>query len=179
MRENAGAFARALQGADDVQEVGVVALLLRRHAPGEALEVVAAAAFAQGEAGGPGLVGEGRIGDDVVVGAELLAVLELGIEERVAREHVGRREVVQDHVHAGETGGGHVLLLPFEGDVLARLGGDLQQQRTGAAGGVVGGGGGDGVGRRDADDLGHDAADFGRGVELALALAALGWRSAA
>ena len=62
---------------------------------------------------------------------------------------------------------------PFEGDVLAGLGGDLQQQRAGAAGGVVGGGGGHGVGRRDADDLGHDAADLGRGVELALALAAL------
>ena len=81
---------------------------------------------------------------------------------------------MQDHVHAGETGGGHVLLLSFEGDVLAGLGGDLQQQRAGAAGGVVGGGGGHGVRRRDADDLGDDAADFGRGVELALALAALG-----
>jgi hypothetical protein len=40
VRENAGAFARALHGADDVQQVGVVALLLRRHAPGEALEAV-------------------------------------------------------------------------------------------------------------------------------------------
>ena len=123
--------------ADDVQQVGVVALLLRRHAPGEALEGV----VRRGEAGAPGLVGERRIGDDVVVGAELLAVLELGSGQRVAREDVGRREVVQDHVHAGETGGGHVLLLPFERDVLARLGGDLQQQRAGAAGGVVGGGG--------------------------------------
>ncbi len=50
----------------------------------------------------------------------------------------------------------------------------LSKQRTRAAGGVVGGGGRFGVGRRDADGLGHDAADFGRGVELALALAALG-----
>ena len=80
---------------------------------------------------------------------------------------------MQDHVHAGETSGGHVLLLTFEGDVLTRLGSDFQQQRTGAAGGVVGGGGGDGVGRRDADDLGHDATDFGRGIELTFALAAL------
>jgi hypothetical protein len=48
---------RAFQGANDVQEIGVVALLLRRHAPGEALEAVAAAAFAQREAGGPCLVG--------------------------------------------------------------------------------------------------------------------------
>ena len=44
VRENAGGFARALHGADDVQQVGVVALLLRRHAPGEALEAVAARA---------------------------------------------------------------------------------------------------------------------------------------
>src|SRR5207248_9505975 len=96
VRENAVAFARALQGADDVQQVGVIALLLWRHAPGEALESVAAAALAQGEAGGPRLVGEWRIGNDVIVGAELLAVLEFGIEERVSREHVGRREIVQE-----------------------------------------------------------------------------------
>jgi hypothetical protein len=81
---------------------------------------------------------------------------------------------VQDHVHAGETGGGHVLLLAFKGDVLAGLRGDLQQQRTRAAGGVVGGRGGFGICRGDANGLGHDAADFGRGVELAFALAALG-----
>ena len=80
---------------------------------------------------------------------------------------------MQDHVHAGETGGGHIHLLPFEGDVLARFGGDFEQQRPRAAGGVICGGGGDGVGGRDADHLRHDATDFGRGIELALALAAL------
>ncbi len=125
-----------------MQQVGVVALLRRAARPRRSAGSVSAR---QGEAGGPGFVGEGRIGDDVVVGAELLAVLELGIGERVAREDVGRRKVVQDHVHAGETGSGHVLFLPFEGDVLAGLGGDFQQQRAGAAGGVVGGGGGHGV----------------------------------
>lgn len=67
---------------------------------------------------------------------------------------------MQDHIHAGETGGGHVLLLAFEGDALAGLGGDLQQQRTGAARGVVGSSGRFTVGRRDADGLGYDAADF-------------------
>ena len=117
------AFARALHRADDVEQVGVIALLLWRLAPGEALEGVAG----RDEAGAPGLVGEGRIGDDVVVGAEPLAVLEFGSGERVAREDIRRREVVQDHIHAGETGGGHVLFLPFEGDVLARFGGDFQQ----------------------------------------------------
>ena len=68
VRENAGGFARALHGADDVQQIGVVALLLRRHAPSEALEAV----LRGREAGGPGLVRERRIGHDIVVGAELV-----------------------------------------------------------------------------------------------------------
>ena len=38
VRQDAGGFARALHRADDVQQVGVVALLGGRHAPGEALE---------------------------------------------------------------------------------------------------------------------------------------------
>ena len=168
--QDAGAFARALERADDVQQVGVVALLGGRLAPDEALEGV----VRRREAGGPGLVGERRIGDDVVVGAELLALLELGLGERVTRHDVGRGEVVEDHVHAGQARRGHVLLLSFEGDVLARLGGHLEQQRARAAGWVVGGGGRLRVLRRDADRLGDDAADLGGGVELPLALAALG-----
>ena len=170
MGQDAGGFARALHRADDVQQVGVVALLGGRLAPGEALEGV----LRWRDAGGPGLVGERRIGDDVVVGAELLAVLELGRGQGVAREDVGRGEVVQDHVHAGQARGGHVLLLPFERDVLARLGGHLQEQRARAAGRVVGGGGRLRVVRRDADHPGDDAADLGGGVELPLALATLG-----
>jgi len=73
--------------------------------------------------------------------------------------------------HPRQAGGGHVLFLPFQGDLPTCLCGHFQQQRSRAAGGVVGGGGGPGVGVRDADDLGDDAADFGRCVELALALA--------
>ena len=73
--QDAGAFALAPHRADDVQQVGVVALLGGRLAPLEALEGVVGGR----EAGAPGLVGEGRIGDDVVVGAQLLAVLELGL----------------------------------------------------------------------------------------------------
>ena len=168
--QDAGGFARALHRADDVEQVGVVALLGRRLAPGEALEGV----IRRGEPVRPGLVGERRIGDDIVVGAELLAVLELGRGKRVAREDVGRREVVQDHVHAGQAGGGHVLLLSFERDVLTRLRGHLQEQRARAAGRVVGGGGCLRVLRRDPDHLGDDAADLGGRIELSLALAALG-----
>ena len=44
VRQDAGGFAGALHRADDVQQVGVVALLGRRHAPGEALERVASTA---------------------------------------------------------------------------------------------------------------------------------------
>jgi len=81
---------------------------------------------------------------------------------------------VQDHIHPGQARRGHVFFLPFERDVLAGLGGHLQQQRAGTAGGVVGGGGRFGVVGCDADHLGDDPADLGWGVELALALAALG-----
>ena len=40
MRKDTRGFSRALHGPDDVQEVGVIALLLRRHTPGEALETI-------------------------------------------------------------------------------------------------------------------------------------------
>ena len=152
-----------------MQQIGVIALLGGWLAPCEALIRVGGGR----EAGGPGLVGERWIGDDEVVGAKLLAVVELRSGEGVAAEDVRRREVVQDHVHAGETGGGHVLLLPFERDMLARFGSDLQQQRARSARRIISSRGGDGVLGRDADDLGDDPADLGGRVELALALAAL------
>ena len=175
MGQNARAFACALQAADDVQQIGVIALLLWRHAPGEAPVPVALAAFAERQPRRPGLVGEWRIGDDVVVGAEPFAVEEPRLHQRAlaAGGNIGGGEVVQDHVHAGETRGGAVLLLPLQRDVLAGLSRHLQQQRAGAAGRIVGRGRGDGVLGRNADHLGDDAADFGGGVELALALAAL------
>ena len=99
VRKDARAFAGALERADDVQQVGVVALLGGRHAEGlEALVGV----VERIEAGAPALVAEGRIGDDVVEGLERVAVLELGIGQRVALLDERRRVVVQDHVHAGE-----------------------------------------------------------------------------
>src|SRR5690606_9435741 len=70
--QDAGGLGGALHRADDVEQIGVVALLGGRHAPGEALERIALAAVAEGEAGGPRLVGERRVGDNVVVGAELV-----------------------------------------------------------------------------------------------------------
>src|ERR1035437_2742750 len=105
MRKNTRGFAGALHRANDVQEVSVVPLLLGRYTPSESLVAIER----RREAGGPGLVGEGRIGYDVIIGAELFAVFELGIEQSVSGEDVSRREVMQDHVHAGETGGRHVF----------------------------------------------------------------------
>lgn len=57
VRKNAGPSAGALEGADDMQQVGVVALLGGWHAEGlEALEGV----VQRIEAGAPALVGKGR-----------------------------------------------------------------------------------------------------------------------
>ena len=132
---------RALERAEDVQQVGVVALLGGRHAVVlEALEGV----VGRVEAGAPALVAEGRIGDDVVEGLELAGgVLEERVGQRVALLDQRRGVVVQDHVHAGQAGGGGVLFLPVERDLdvfaVAGLVADLEQQRAGAAGGVVDG----------------------------------------
>ena len=92
----------------------------------------------------PGLVREGRIGDDVVVGAELLAVVELGLDQRVLAAEtilaVGKScRIMFMRARPAVVA---VLLLPLQRDVLAGLGGHLQQQRARAAGRVVGGGGG-------------------------------------
>ena len=80
---------------------------------------------------------------------------------------------MQDHVHTGKTSSGHVHFLPFQRDVLASLGGHLEQQGARAAGGVIRGGRGHCIGGGDAHDLGHDATDLGWRIELAFALAAL------
>lgn len=88
--------------------------------------------------------------------ARTWAVIPFDERSLAAGHDGGGGEVMQDHVHPRETGGGYVFLLTFQCDVLARLGGDLEQERTRAAGGVIGRGGGFGVRRGDADDLGDD-----------------------
>ena len=125
MRQDARAFAGTFERANDVQQIGIVALLGGRRAEGlEALVRV----VERIDAGAPALVGERRIGDDVVEGLERVAVLELGIGERVALHDERRGVVVQDHVHAGEAAGGRVLLLPVERDRGAGLVAHFQQQ---------------------------------------------------
>ena len=123
---------------------------------------------------GPTLVGEGWIGYDIVEGFEFGIVGELGIGEGVALIDQRTGVVVQDHVHAGESAGGGILLLAVDGGFCLCFVGDLEQKRAGAASGIVDGGFGSGVGLADAEDLGDDATDFGGGVELAFALATFG-----
>ncbi|MCY1295138.1 hypothetical protein D9M70_444660 [compost metagenome] len=122
MGQDAGGFASGLQTADDVQKVGVVTLLCRRHAPTETLVAV----ILQRKAGAPSLVGKRRIRDYIVVGTQAFTILELGRRQRVAGEDVRGGEAVQNHVHPRQTGGSDILLLTFQGDVLASFGGDLE-----------------------------------------------------
>ena len=172
VRKNAGSFAGALQRADDVQQVGVIALLTGRRA--EVLEPLVGIAL-HIDTVAPAFVAERRIGDDVVEGLESPVLAgEERIGQRVALLDQRRGVVVQDHVHAGEASGRSIFFLPVERDLGTGGIAHLQQQRTGAAGQVIDGGG---VGRArvaDADDLRHDPADLGGGVELPLALATLG-----
>ena len=113
MGQDAGALAGALERADDVQQVGVVALFGGRHA--EWLETLIRV-VQRVDAGAPALVGKRRIGDHVVEGLEDAAFLELGIVQGVALHDERGGVVVQNHVHAGQAAGGGVLLLPVEGD---------------------------------------------------------------
>ena len=92
----------------------------------------------------------------------------------VALEDFGAGHVVEDHVHAGEAGGGGVFFLAVGGDADAGCVGDFEEQGAGAASGVIDGGAGGGSAIADADDFGDDAADLGGGVELAFAFAAFG-----
>ena len=98
VRQNACALASVFKGADDVEEVSVVALARGRNTEGlEALVGI----VGEVDAVGPALVAEGRIGDDLVEGLEGVADFEFGIGKRVALLDDGHGSVVQDHVHAG------------------------------------------------------------------------------
>ncbi len=174
VRENDRAFAGALEAGEDVQQEGIVAVLLRRDAELEAAIQV----IGRIEAVAPGLGGERKIGDDEVEGLEAaVRRLEVRAGEGVVLPDLRRRAVVEDHVHPGQRGGGVVHFLPVEREVEAGVAlgfvVGLQEQRTGATGGIVDGLAG-ALGAADADDLGHDAGDLRRGVELPLALARLG-----
>ena len=91
VRQDARALAIALERTHDVQQVGVVALL-----GGRCTVVLKAFVWVvrRVEAGGPALVGERRIGDDVVEGLERIAFLEQWIGQRVALFDLSRGRIM-------------------------------------------------------------------------------------
>ena len=170
MRQDDGALARTLKRRDQVQQECVIAVLLRWDAVSEASELV----VARVEPAGPSLGGEGRIGHGEVEGPEpIVPVLEIRRRQGVGSPQLGGRVSVQERVHTRQRPSGDVHFLAVDCDTAWRLVGSLEEERAGTAGGIV-----DGlvlacVGA-DADHLRHDARDLRRGVELSLALAALG-----
>jgi hypothetical protein len=170
MRQDARAFAGAAERADDMQEVGVIALLGRRRAEGlESLIRVIGSIYA----GAPALIGKRRIRDDIVERFEGISLHKLWIGERVPLHNQRRGIVVQDHIHPGQCAGGGVLFLSVERDFDAGLIAHLQQQRSRAAGGIIDRSGTAYFRIMYSQDLRDDPADFRGGVELAFALAAL------
>jgi len=114
VRQNASALPGTFQRTDDMQQVGVIALLVRRRA--EIMEAPVRI-VKRVDAGAPAFVAERRIGDYVVEGFELTVIAsEQRISQGVALLDQSCRVVVQDHVHARQTGGGGVLFLSVERD---------------------------------------------------------------
>ena len=174
MREIDRGFAGALEAGEDVKQKGVVAVLGRGHAELKAFELVGGGI----EPVAPRFEGERWIGDDEIEGLEAAVLcLEVWAGEDVVLPDFRRRAVVQDHVHHGQRLGGVVHFLPVERKVEpgAALGFvvRLEQERAGAARRIVDGLVG-ALRAADANHLGHDARNFRRRVELALALARLG-----
>ena len=133
-------FARALEAGEDVEQEGVVAVLLGRDAELEAMELVSLRV----EAVAPRLGGERWIGDHEVECLEPPSgPLKWGLERVLSLPDFRGRAVVQDHVHPGQRLGGVVHLLPVERKIEAgaALGFVVrfQQQRARAARRVVDG----------------------------------------
>ena len=172
MRQNAGTFAGAFQRAHNVQQVGVIALFVWRSA--EMLKALVRV-VERIDAGAPAFVAERRIGDHIVEGFELTVIAgKKRMSQCVALLNQSRRVVVQDHVHAGQAGGGRVFFLSVKRDLGMGFVAHFQQQRSGTASRVINGGVIGRVRIANANDLRHDAADLGGRVELTLALATLG-----
>ena len=124
------------------------------------------------DAGAPALVRKRRIGNHVIEGFELavFAGVQRIRQGAVSAFDERRGLVVQDHVHPRQAGSGGVFFLAVKRDFRFGFIAHFQQQRARPAGRVIHGGVVCGVRIADADDLRHDAADFGGRVELAFGL---------
>ena len=124
---------------------------------------------------GPDLVApllqrERRIGDDAVERGEVVAGEEGRAAQRVAADDLEVLDAVQEQVHAGDGGGGQVLLLAEElaperavvAVALAHVVDGLEQHAARAAGRVV-----DGLALLRVEDVDHQPHHRARRVELA------------
>src|SRR5665213_86767 len=98
MWQDAHTFARALERANDMQEIGVVALLGRRCAKGLKTIVRIVQPI---DAVAPALVAKGRIGNDIIKGLQRIAIFKFRCCKRVALLDQGCGVIMQNHVHAG------------------------------------------------------------------------------
>lgn len=110
VRQDAGALAGVFERADDMQQIGVVALLVQRCAQaakplGRVVQRV--------ETGAPPRVGKRQICNDLVERFQRLAFAEFRVGQGVALHDRGTGIVMQDHVHPGEASGRRVLFVPY------------------------------------------------------------------
>jgi len=168
MGKDHSARAGGLHGGEDVQEEGEVAILLGRHPQIEATEPALCR-----QARAPRLRREGRIGDHEVEGLDLgIGRLELRLRDDVALRDLGILAAMHDHVHLGETASRDVELLTIDRERDVSGIGGLQEQGSRSARWVVDGLPGAG-GAVNACHSGNDSRNFGRRIELTLALAGL------
>ena len=158
-----------------MQQISIVALLVRWGS--ERLKTLIGI-MQRIKAGTPTFIAERRIGNDIIEGLQCAAILEFGVGQGIALHDKRSRVVVQDHVHPSQPAGGGILFLTIQRGLGFGLVTHFQQQGTGTAGRVIDGGGAGGFGLTNAYDLRNHPADFGGGVELALAFAALGGKVA-
>ena len=171
MGQNDSRLAGRFQRFQDMQQPSVVAVFLRRHAQHSL--AVSPIRIRDRNAIHPGFVRERRIDYDIVEGFQqfrVVLIFILGCRQGafIADNNAGAL-VVQDQVHASQTGGGVILFLAIDRDLTRSLIRRTNQQRTGTASRIVDCHARVG-GFINTDHLCHNPGDFARRIELALAL---------
>ena len=116
VREDDGALAGVVHGADDMEQESVVATLGRWHAyllAPAPVNIVALGALQ------PVLLRERWVGDDIVEAHEVVVHDEPRVVERVALPQVGGLHTVDDHVHHSHAYRRDIHLLSVDADVHA------------------------------------------------------------
>ena len=171
MRKNAGAASLmpgiVLQGADKMQQEGIISVLLRR----QKIRVPPVVDVALPGVPKPVLHRERGIGNADVEGFKVRGGLELRIVQCVSDFYFSRCYAVKKHVQLRERGCRGILLLPIDTQILARRFAErAKEKRTRATGRIV-----YRIGRpfKLAHLQNHrdDAAHFGGRVELPFGLA--------